>query len=139
MLGLRNLRGLELGEVMNCYRHPASPAVGLCKSCYKALCSECAVDIGKGLACKNSCEENVRHQVEMSDRALKLYGIGAPRSRTRAAGVIIWFLMALGFWVLFAMSYFRGGGSLDYPPLVLAVVMTAAFALVYSNWKRYWR
>lgn len=45
---------------MNCFYHPTAVAVGTCKSCNKGLCRECAVDLGKGLACKGRCEEDVK-------------------------------------------------------------------------------
>jgi hypothetical protein len=37
---------------MNCFYHPAVPAVGICKYCQKGLCTECAVDLKHGIACK---------------------------------------------------------------------------------------
>ena len=42
---------------MNCFNHPGVPAVGICKSCQKGLCMECAVDLGHGIACKNHRED----------------------------------------------------------------------------------
>lgn len=44
---------------MNCFNHPDQPAIGLCKSCGKALCRECITEVPDGLACKNQCEERV--------------------------------------------------------------------------------
>lgn len=44
---------------MKCYNHHESDAVGVCKNCNKGLCLNCAVDVGDGLACKNSCEQAV--------------------------------------------------------------------------------
>ena len=44
---------------MNCFKHHSSSAVGICKSCGKGLCRACAADTGVGLACLNSCEDNV--------------------------------------------------------------------------------
>lgn len=45
---------------MHCYFHPDRTAVGSCKSCCRALCNLYAVDVSRGLACKNNCEEDVR-------------------------------------------------------------------------------
>lgn len=45
---------------MNCFYHPTVVSVGTCKSCYKGLCPDCAVEVGKGLACKGRCEEDVK-------------------------------------------------------------------------------
>ncbi|RJP54679.1 MAG: hypothetical protein C4557_02620 [Anaerolineaceae bacterium] len=48
---------------MNCFYHPASPAVGVCKYCQRGLCSECAAVADDVLACKNRHEDEV-HQLE---------------------------------------------------------------------------
>jgi hypothetical protein len=45
---------------MRCYYHQEQEAVALCKSCSRGLCPSCAVDVGNGLACRNSCEDEVR-------------------------------------------------------------------------------
>jgi len=42
-----------------CFTHSDRQAVGLCKSCNKGLCHDCATDLGDGLACKGAHEENV--------------------------------------------------------------------------------
>ena len=57
---------------MRCFYHQDKDAVGGCKSCGKGLCVECAVDLGKGLACRGRCEEDVRAVVELVDRNIKL-------------------------------------------------------------------
>ena len=46
---------------MNCFNHSDIPAVGICKSCGKGLCKDCLVEVPDGLACKQSCEEQVRN------------------------------------------------------------------------------
>jgi len=60
-------------ENMNCYYHHDHPAVGICKSCNKGLCHECAVDIGNGLACKNACEDEVKALNDMLERNKTAY------------------------------------------------------------------
>lgn len=57
---------------MHCYYHQDKEAVGVCKSCSKGLCPECAVDVGKGLACRGHCEEEVRQVVALIDHNIKL-------------------------------------------------------------------
>ena len=51
---------------MKCFYHNDMDAVGICKSCKKGLCIDCAVDLGKGLACKNYCEEDVKRLIDIS-------------------------------------------------------------------------
>jgi hypothetical protein len=45
---------------VRCWSHPDVDAVGLCKACGKGVCKQCAVDLGLGLACANSCEVAAR-------------------------------------------------------------------------------
>ena len=54
---------------MRCFNHPEIRAVGLCKHCNKALCHECANDLGFGLACRDTHEREVTAVNEMVDRA----------------------------------------------------------------------
>jgi hypothetical protein len=45
---------------MNCYYHPGTTAVGLCKHCQRGLCADCAALVDDSLACKDRHEEQVR-------------------------------------------------------------------------------
>ena len=56
---------------MRCFYHQDKEAVGSCKSCGKGLCPDCAADVGKGLACRGRCEEDVRAVVALVDRNIK--------------------------------------------------------------------
>lgn len=59
---------------MKCFHHPSDDAVGLCKACGKGVCRACAVDLGEGLACANSCEVAARElimQIRVSREALR--------------------------------------------------------------------
>ena len=58
---------------MNCYYHHGVPAIGLCKNCHKGLCRECAVDVGNGLACKDSCETAVNEINDIFQRTKGQY------------------------------------------------------------------
>ena len=66
---------------MRCFQHGDVEAVGICRSCQKGLCRDCAVDLGQGLACQNSCEMAVRDLIVMVDYSRKAYRTG---SRTHA-------------------------------------------------------
>ena len=57
---------------MHCFYHQDKEAVGSCKSCGKGLCPDCAADVGKGLACRGHCEEDVRAVVALIERNIKL-------------------------------------------------------------------
>jgi uncharacterized membrane protein len=45
---------------MKCYYHHDIEAIAICKSCNRALCENCAVDVHPGTACQNRCEEDVK-------------------------------------------------------------------------------
>jgi hypothetical protein len=53
---------------MKCFNHDAADAVAICKNCNKALCRACAVDVGNGIACLNSCEQEVKSINEQFER-----------------------------------------------------------------------
>ncbi|MEK6408437.1 MAG: hypothetical protein AABN34_16035 [Acidobacteriota bacterium] len=53
---------------MKCFNHEGADAVAICKSCNKALCHACAVDVGNGMACAGACEEEVRALNELIRR-----------------------------------------------------------------------
>jgi hypothetical protein len=120
---------------MNCYRHPSVNAVGLCKTCFKALCPECAADVGNGLACKGECEEKVAELNEMWERSAKIYGIGKYKSRIPSAGVLIWFLMSAAFWALAAVNYYVSG-QMDYGNIIMAVIFTICLVIAYFSSRR---
>ena len=89
---------------MNCFYHPSSTAVGTCKSCGKGLCLTCAIDLGKGLACRNRCEDEVRALINLIDSnvsRVKFSGElidSAKRNRyVGAAFYIVFGLLFLGF------------------------------------------
>jgi hypothetical protein len=64
---------------MRCFYHHEKETVGQCKSCGKGVCAECAVDLGKGLACHGRCEEQVRALIELIDRNIELSKTWAPK------------------------------------------------------------
>ncbi len=45
---------------MNCFNHTDTAAIGTCKACNKGLCTDCATDLGHGIACKNQHEQRVQ-------------------------------------------------------------------------------
>lgn len=58
---------------MKCYNHPDHDAVGVCKSCQKGICMECATTIDESLSCKGRCEEDVAVLNYMIERGRKVY------------------------------------------------------------------
>jgi hypothetical protein len=98
---------------MNCFYHPTVVAVGTCKSCCKGLCKECAVDLGKGLACKGRCEEDVKAVIGLIERNIKLSPaseqlVNAARSN-RYLGAAFYLIFGLLFLVFAAYQYLTVG------------------------------
>lgn len=120
---------------MNCYQHSPTPAVGICKTCFKAVCPECAVDVGDGLACKNSCEQNVQELNEMLARSAKIYGIGKHKSRFPSTGVLLWSVISAAMWLTTWLQY-DTTNQVDYGSLAMAVLFTAGLGLAYFSSKR---
>ncbi|MCX6900957.1 MAG: hypothetical protein NT105_19965 [Verrucomicrobia bacterium] len=71
---------------MNCFKHNDRVAVGICRSCAKGLCMECAAPLTNGLACKGSCEERVNLLNKMIDNNAKT--LSAARYQTKSHAVI---------------------------------------------------
>lgn len=57
---------------MKCFYHRETDAVALCKSCSRALCSDCAADVPPGTACRNRCEDDVAAFNMMIERSKTL-------------------------------------------------------------------
>ena len=58
-------------DTMRCFYHQDKEGVGSCKSCGKALCAACAIDLGKGLACRGRCEPDVTALIQLIERNIK--------------------------------------------------------------------
>ncbi len=120
---------------MNCYQHRENAAIGLCKTCFKAVCDQCSVDIGNGLACKNSCEETVAELNEMWERSAKIYGVGKYQSRIPSSGVLLWLLLSAGMWFAAGLVYFRKG-EIEPGLIAMAVLFTAGLGIAYYSARR---
>lgn len=55
---------------MNCFYHPTTPAVGICKYCQRGLCTDCAAVVDDVIACKNRHEDEVHKLEQLSARSL---------------------------------------------------------------------
>jgi hypothetical protein len=105
---------------MNCFRHGDRVAVGICKSCGKGLCPECAVCRTNGLACKGECEARVDLLNRIVDNNART--LSAARYQTRSHGLLsvafgIIFLIFAAAWAFqegsaLLSSFFACGGVL---------------------------
>lgn len=53
---------------MKCFYDPSQDAIGACKSCGKGLSANHLTDLGKGLACRGRCEEDVKALITLIQR-----------------------------------------------------------------------
>lgn len=86
---------------MNCFKHNDRVAVGICKSCGKGLCLECAAQQTNGLACKGSCEERVNLLNKMVDNNAKILTVARYQTKSHAVLTLIFgavFLVFGGIW-----------------------------------------
>ncbi len=107
---------------MKCFMHHDQDAVGACKSCGKGLCPHCAVDLGKGLACRQRCEADVEALIALIDHNLLMAGktTGLLRgSRQIQFG-------AVGLYCLMGLA-FLAWGLLGNPQLLFLCVLGALF------------
>ncbi|MFO1519059.1 MAG: hypothetical protein U1F57_05285 [bacterium] len=79
---------------MQCFNHVSQPAVGICKNCSKGICRDCLVQEGYGLACKGSCETEVKALWQIIQRNKSVY--------QKTAGV---YLRAAALFLLMAVVF----------------------------------
>ncbi|KAB2965253.1 MAG: hypothetical protein F9K16_02425 [Thermoanaerobaculia bacterium] len=109
---------------MNCFYHPSVAAAGLCKSCQRGICPECAVELPRGLACRKRCEEDARLRVALEDRNLRLAQEAAGRARRQRVGLMVGGLFVALFGVYFLVTPIQGLEPL-MPFRVLAASMVS--------------
>ena len=98
---------------MECYYHSGKQACGICKSCQRGLCVECAAEVSNGIACLNRCEQEA---IEL-DQIVKSSKRTIAKSETLIQGVGLGsgelFNIVLG--VLFSgFGLYKGNEFLSY-------------------------
>jgi hypothetical protein len=114
---------------MRCYYHRDQEAVGVCKSCGRGLCAECAADIGKGLACRSRCEEDARAIVQVVNRSIRLgaksEALLHANQRSRLGAALLYLVLG---------GVFLVGGWMDRERFTILIVIGGcmiAFGLFY--------
>lgn len=110
---------------MKCYTHTLNEAVGICKKCGKGVCPECAVDVGKGLACRDSCEVDV-HAINIMEQRNK----AAIQHQSRSYNISAVFMSALG--IAFMLLGWFVGGSFQYLYMFMGLLFIGVS--VYNLW-----
>ena len=103
---------------MLCYVHQDRQAVGICKSCHKGLCPECAVEVTNGLACKGTCENEAKYLSGLieANRASARGNVGVNALIYSAMAIILFFLGVM----IVPESRLLGGLVLAFGVLFLA-------------------
>jgi len=114
---------------MRCFYHEDKEAVGTCKSCGKGLCRDCAVDLGKGLACRGRCEADVQGMIQLIDRNVRL---SATATRTVQQGRGI--RLGAGVFHILIGGLFFIFGLRDYDRLPLIVYLGAGLIAYGIYW-----
>lgn len=86
---------------MRCFYHADRDAVGVCKSCQRGVCRDCAAEVDKGIACKSRCEDDARQLALLIDQNARLqpastFLISRAR-RTRVAAALLYLALGIGF------------------------------------------
>jgi hypothetical protein len=106
---------------MRCFYHPAVDAVALCKSCNRALCHGCIVEVGLACSCRNRCEADVATLNELVERGSTAY---QKTSATYFRSGLFTLLLSITFFVLGLLGVARGrGGEWGYFLLVLGLLL----------------
>lgn len=116
---------------MLCFNHPEKEAVGICKACQRGLCSECATDLGHGLACKGKHEDQVNTLEMIISQSAKIYAV-TPKTRN-AAPLFYGFMGGVfaGFGLL------NGNGVTDFLFIMGAGFIAFAIYIYVYNKKAY--
>src|SRR5687768_7586700 len=100
---------------MKCFSHPEHFSVGICKSCGKGVCTTCAVDLGKGLACRGTCENDVRQLLQLIAANVRMSPVSTHALRGHATTLLAGAWVSIVTGTLFAVWSIRR----DPPVLVL--------------------
>jgi len=110
---------------MKCYVHADHDAVGVCKSCQKGLCRECAVDLGKGLACRGSCEDEAQRLIQFIESNMRLAPVGGKVWHGHGSNLLLSAIACIVLGAVFAIW-----GSMSGPQFSFIIVV----GVVLSGW-----
>lgn len=119
---------------MNCFNHRDVPAIGLCKSCGKALYDACMTELTNGLACKGACESRVNMINRMLDANSQV--MSATRHQLKSSGILS-LIIGIGFLVFAVWSFQEMDSFLPYFLSLMGVVILVTGFLRLSRRQEY--
>lgn len=118
---------------MRCYYHPDVEAIALCKSCSRALCHNCAVDVPPGTACADRCEEEVQSLNLVLERSKTGYQKASAAYRRSSIGT--WMMGTL--MILFGVAaHFSDRKVIGVPLMTMGGVFLFWGYLTYKSGKQ---
>ena len=119
---------------MRCFYHHDRDAIGTCKSCNKGICPDCAVDLTKGLACKDYCEEEVKELIALIEQNVAGRAKSAVVMNSMKANTYIQSMLYLTFAIFFLVfSFIMDSESLSPPMAFMGFVFLAISG--YALWR----
>lgn len=113
---------------MLCFNHTDRQAVGVCKSCQRGICTECATDLGHGLACKGKHELQVEDLESIVRQSTRIY---AAAPKTRNAVPLFFGFMGVVFSIF---GFIQEDGITDFSFLLgLGFMAFALYNYVYNK------
>ena len=124
----------KISRHMRCFYHQDHEAIGICKSCGKGLCPQCAADLDKGLACRSRCEEDVEALIRLVQRNIQLE---PTTTRLVQAGSSARRLASLFFFLIGAVFLFYGWTHEEGPEfLTFLGGIFIVYAIIHAVWSR---
>lgn len=117
---------------MECYAHPNAAAVGVCKTCGKAICRHCARNLDFAVACSEGCAKEATEVNEVMQRAKRMYSIG-PVSVRIPLVVTMYSLFGIVLLGWGAHNYWWADRGVEWLLLVFAVLCFVVAALAYRR------
>jgi hypothetical protein len=103
---------------MKCFHHGDCDAVGTCKSCGKGVCRECMVDMGKGLACRDQCEQDVSNIIALVDQNVQFSAVGRNVMGNLRKNTYVQASFLLSAGVVFLLTGLATGAVVELPGLL---------------------
>jgi hypothetical protein len=105
---------------MNCYTHHEKTAVGLCRSCGRALCPDCVVMVENSVSCSGRCEERVHILNMMVEKNAQIISTA---NKTLTSLAVFLLIMGAVFMVFGAVQTWQSPGeSIDFFLIILGLV-----------------
>ena len=114
---------------MECFQHPGSGSVAVCKTCGKGICRTCAVVTQFSVSCSDSCAKESESIREFFEKLKSMYHMGG------TAGFIGGSIFGILFFVI-GVSKSIQLQRLDWVPFVLGVLFFALGFFVSNRFKK---